>query len=885
MKKKLKIDGYKEIKSIAAGRRNSGPKGSKILAIETLSCSEDTSMDCFMTPGVELTATEVYIPNHPTVRIMNIYISPTIKQHKHREIIKNIRDAMMSAPHTIMIGDLNAKTDIPLHETTNHLGKLLDEEIENGEILPIIPEEYTRYDPANRNPSVLDIALTRTHDMNMIKSIQVLDSIGSDHRPVILKLNTQIKKRVFISTSPNFNKADWRSYRDEIKDKLNQAPPIHPTKPSIDQAIRFITDTIQSTDKNTIPRSTFREGSERTLPHYILTKIKEKRKLSNKLNKQNDRSVKPKINKLGKEIRSMIETYEEERKVKMWEDCTDKSPFGFYRLAKKYLNPKSRCTTYPLKSSNGQPLKTDTEKLGAFQTLYENIYTPPPHTDKSAETDQLAQQHYTEVTNTYHEIKPRGEGHDLNNEVTPSMIIKSLKQATNTAPGNDGVHYKHVRNLPETALAYLANIYTQCWDCCYFPDIWKLGVTSLLPKSGKDLSQAKSYRPITLLPVLGKTFERQINQELKTYLEAECLIPESQAGFRQSRSTQDKLVELTEEAQNNSKKGYTTLATFFDIEKAFDKLCHEGVALKFKRLGLSNQTTALLVNYLSDRYIRIRLNNNYSQPIKLKAGTPQGAILSPTIFNIWVGDLPQPKDKFTSVSQFADDMATWSAAKNPKIAQERLQIYNNELLDWCNTWKILLSPPKTQMIAFYNKRPQNILNLTQNIGGEMIQCSEEVTFLGIILDPKLNLRKHHQKLMKEAKRKTRLFAGITGSQYRPRANSDLCEKILRSMIIPTFYYAPTVTCIRKENMFTQQDQVILRAGRLALHAPKTTAGRYVKKILNLENSKDRTLRLAKNYITNPERSPSIKKRVENHHQNQIANRRIKSPLDVIFGIT
>lgn len=884
MKKKLKIAGYKDVHSTPPGENNSGARGSKILVAEKIN-SEKIDMQALLTKGLELTSAELYLSGQPTVRIVNMYVSPSVqKPEKQKDILNKLKTASKSAPLTVVTGDGNAKLDIPLHESTNRFGDLLDEERINGEIVALVPDEYTRYDPAGRNPSVLDIALVQPQHSNIVSKMQVLDSIGSDHRPVLMTLRVAVPKQTRVTEMSNLDKADWRAHRSVMDMKLDSAPAeIEPNKQSIDTAIDYFTEAMQETDRETIPRLVIKESDEETLPPYIVDKIKVKRQLSNRLHKKKETNLKPVVNRLGKEIKREKIEYLESKKVRTWEECNDKSPHGFYRLAKKYLNPRAAATTYPLKDENGIHLKTDEEKIEVFENLYSEIFTPPPSTDDSAETDREAQQIYDEIQDLFQEVKPRGEGHDLKLEVTPEMIIKSLKQAKNTAPGIDGIHYKHVRNLSVKALTYLAKIYNACSRCCYFPDKWKLGITTLQSKPGKDPSNPTSYRPITLLPVLGKIYERLINQELKRYLEDNNLLPESQAGFRERRSTQDKLLQLIEEAQNNSKKGMVTLATFFDIEKAFDKMCHEGVTLKMKRLGFSVQTIALIVNYLTNRSVRIRLNGKYSNDIQLKAGTPQGAILSPTIFSIWVGDIPQPKEKCTRVSQFADDMSSWSTARSCVNVRDRLQTYNNELTKWCRQWKILLSPRKTQMIAFYNKRPQNAACLTQNINGNVIKCSEEVTFLGVILDPKLQMRKHHQKLIKSAKRKTRLFAGITGTQSKPRASSDLCEKILKSMIVPTFYYAPTATCIRKDNLFKQQDDIILRAGRLAIHAPKTTAGRYVKEQLNLDSSKDRTVKLAKDYVMNPERSPTVRKLIDEHYLKTTVSRRIKSPLDVILG--
>ena len=432
-------------------------------------------------------------------------------------------------------------------------------------------------------------------------------------------------------------------------------------------------------------------------------------------------------------------------------------------------------------------------------------------------------------------------------------------------------------------MRYLARLYTVSWKCSYFPDKWKSGITVLIPKPGKDPTSAKNYRPITLLAAPGKTYERIIEAELTNYLEASNILPDTQAGFRGHRSTQDKLFELVQDAKSRFFQEQTTVACFFDIEKAFDKMSHEEFALKLDTAGIPIDTIGLLINYLSGRTIRLRVNGTLSESIHLKAGTPQGAILSPTLFGIWVSDLPKPSIN-VSVSQFADDTATWSSHRDMKEAQWQLQQYNNKVMEWCRKWKILLSPQKTQVIAFSKDTIAHPESVYQMINGKRIVGNSSAVFLGVVLDANLTLVKHHDKITKELRRRVGLLRGITGTPSKPRAPSDIGRKIVQSMIEPVCSYASTVTIVRNETMFREQDRLLAKAYKLALHCPNTCSSDYIRDIVGLRPTRETTEKQARDYIYSPFQSSAFKnilKSLDARSRRRSTNKKLITPLHVL----
>ena len=887
MKGKLALDDMYEVNSVPAGTRNRGNRGNKIL-VKKYFTSLPTNLNEYCVDGVELAGADIALPIQKPIRVVSIYISASINNRnktKRDEVIETIISAANVGHPVFLTGDPNCKLPIPQHDSANPLGECLQEKIRAGELVALYPADYTRYDYSGRAPSVLDIVIMAPKYAHMVENLRVHHDIGSDHRPISFEI---IVDSVPLPTrappKPDFEKANWRIYQGEMKQKMFGAPQINPSKESIDAAVEYITAAIKDADQAAIPRIRWKDGRHRRrLPPEIICKIKQKRKLRNRLQKKGEIQLKPLINQVNREIQEEIKIFEEKQRKLIWEQANDKSQYGFYKVARKLLHNKEQISTYPIKDPAGKTLNSDEAKAKEFKRVYEDIYTTPASQSQIfTTTDKEAENYREELSKKYAEVKLRK--HELlNTSIAPSMIIRALTRRRNTAPGEDGVYYHHIKNLPASALQYIADLYSTAWKCSYFPDVWKTGVVTLLHKLGKDLTNPRHYRPITLLGALGKTMELLINPELMRFYEVNGVLPESQAGFRHNRSTQDQLFKIVQDVTNGFKANQVTLAAMFDIEKAYDKMWHNGALLKLRKTGLDEPTVALLMNYLSGRKIKLRVNHVLSDPVELNCGTPQGAILSPTIFQAWVHDIPQPQDENTRLSQFADDIATWATHERPSIANRLLQEYNNKLIKWCKTWRIMLSHKKTKFVGFYRKNIKDPNKICQNIDNHKILMTDQVEFLGIILDKRLTLKYHHQKIMTELRRRTGIFASITGTNIKPRADSEISMKIFESMILPVAYYSTAVTCLRTDRQFTEQDAQIRKAARLALHAPKSVRSAYVEEKARLANSKSRTAKLANSYILKEERSPSVKSRIAGIVQPAL-NPCVISPLDIILSI-
>ena len=180
-----------------------------------------------------------------------------------------------------------------------------------------------------------------------------------------------------------------------------------------------------------------------------------------------------------------------------------------------------------------------------------------------------------------------------------------------------------------------------------------------------------------------KLFERVIEQRLRSHLEHIGFINKHQSGFKKAKSTDDHLFRLSQSIMESFNRGEHVVAAILDVEKAFDNVWHNGLRYKIFQLDLPTKMTRWLSDLLVRRLLQVNVNNFLPNQINPRSGLPQGSVLSPLPFLIYVNDLPTPHHEQNSLSQFADDTAQWAFSLNIHIAAKRLQQDLLKLAMWC----------------------------------------------------------------------------------------------------------------------------------------------------------------------------------------------------------
>ena len=239
----------------------------------------------------------------------------------------------------------------------------------------------------------------------------------------------------------------------------------------------------------------------------------------------------------------------------------------------------------------------------------------------------------------------------------------------------------------------LTMIFTKCVGTGIFPNAWKYAnVQPIHKKQNRQI--ISNYRPISLLPICGKILEKIIFDQVYSFLNSNNLISSNQSGFRPGDSTIFQLLSITSNIYESFEKYDETRAVFLDISKAFDKVWHEGMILKLKCNGISGNLLKFFEDYFLNRFQRVVLNGTTSHWQRLNAGVPQGSVLGPLLFLVYINDLT---DNISShMLLFADDSSLFTAVNGVEHTHQKLVKDLHTVTEWAHQWKMEFNPDITK---------------------------------------------------------------------------------------------------------------------------------------------------------------------------------------------
>lgn len=289
-----------------------------------------------------------------------------------------------------------------------------------------------------------------------------------------------------------------------------------------------------------------------------------------------------------------------------------------------------------------------------------------------------------------------------------------------------GLGAKILKATADLIVPTLTILFNRCIDEGRFPKPFKISKVVPIFKKGSK-SCPSNYRPIALIPLFGKVFESLIKERLCGYFESRGLFSRAQFGFRPSYSTYDALAGFVGGVVDGFESGQLTAGLLFDLRKAFDCVSHEILIGKLERYGIRGLPLKLFRDYLSDRYQFVSAAGGCSQTQLVRLGVPQGSILGPILFNIYINDLP---DFITAgkVILFADDTSVLVSGNTRHELEMRVRSVEKEIFTWFSCNKLKINNDKTQKIMF-SPNPSIYMGAT-------------VKLLGVLLDDSLRWSEH-----------------------------------------------------------------------------------------------------------------------------------------------
>ena len=321
----------------------------------------------------------------------------------------------------------------------------------------------------------------------------------------------------------------------------------------------------------------------------------------------------------------------------------------------------------------------------------------------------------------------------------------------NKAHGWDDISIRMIKLCDESLLKPLMNIFQFSLATGKFPNDWKKGNIVPIHKKG-DKSIVKNYRPVSLLPIFSKLFEKCIYDTLYSFFETNGLFTSCQSGFRKGDSCTSQLLSITHDIFKgfDANPSLDTRGVFLDISKAFDRVWHDGLLFKLQYYGVSGPLLSLLKDFLSGRVQRVTLNGHSSIWEKIKAGVPQGSILGPLLFLIFINDLPENLESVPKI--FADDTSLFSLVLNQLESASKLNRDLRRISDWAFRWKMSFNPdPSKQAVGVYFSKkgvPEDAPVVSFN--NSPIEFSVSHKHLGLTLDEKLTFDPHIKEKIQKA---------------------------------------------------------------------------------------------------------------------------------------
>ena len=321
-------------------------------------------------------------------------------------------------------------------------------------------------------------------------------------------------------------------------------------------------------------------------------------------------------------------------------------------------------------------------------------------------------------------------------------LINSLKPKHST--GQDNINTILLKRLKHELASPLTLIANQMLSSSTFPNPLKIAKVKPLHKKD-DREVCNNYRPISLLPSISKILEKVILKQLIEYFTDNNILYTSQYGFRKKRSTEHAILELTDTILKHMDQNVTPTTIFLDLSKAFDTLDHHILLHKLKHYGLNDSALKLCKNYLSERKQYVQLNETKSSQLDISIGVPQGSILGPFFFLIFVNDLPNCSNLLKFIT-YADD-TTLISTINPQ-STDNISLLNTELnkvYTWLCTNKLSLNISKTKSITFHTPQ-RKVTPPVITINSQKIDKSDTFNFLGITLDKHMSWKAHINKI-------------------------------------------------------------------------------------------------------------------------------------------
>lgn len=792
----IKVSGYNFISHTP---RNSTGGGVAILATNSTPITNIPVQS-----SLEVCVARVHSSTNP-FSLISLYIPPNTV---NTNLIDDLNNLLVNIPPPYLIcSDANGHHQAWGSETENSRGKVIYNWINDNNLF-ILNTGSPTFETNQGNFTHIDIALCSQNLSLQFDWMTYHDNLNSDHFPIMIESTTQFIPQTPLLPKYKIKKANWDLFRETLD--IPKLPFVSPNEAcdKLEEALTLAADV-------SIPKT-----KQKPNPKY------------------NKFWWTPECGEALKNKNKALNRYKNNKgNIELWiEYKRRKAIFRYYmKLAKK-----EAWLSFVNSLSNETPSQEVWNKIKLLRNKKSNKYIVLKVNNShihcpSQVAEELAKDFSSRGINSPLDDIPINDNNFLHNNHSEynrnfiyEEIDRAIKMGTTSTPGPDNLPPDLLRNLNKKQKLNLLHIFNYFWNNG-IPDNWKKSNIIPIHKSNKSPFLTTSYRPISLTNALCKTMERLVNLRLKLFLDKNHIIDPKQSGFRSGFTSLDGLSRLENTIRENQFESKCTIAIFLDISQAFDSLNHDALLFKIQNINIDGNLACFIKDFISDRYLRVKNQNLFSSYFHTPVGIPQGSVLSPTLFNIFINDLLINENiPSLDYSKFADDVAIWVSDYDPIRCFQKAQNTLVAIEKWSKKWNLNFSPNKSKAMFFSRKKLPNI-NLTLN--HVIIEFVKTYKFLGLVLDRSLTWKPHISHIKQRCESDLRLMRIISYQSWG--ADFSTLRKLYISLIQSKISYGLFIYNTACKTNFKILKTIQTSACRTILGAFRTTRSEHLLVAANI----------------------------------------------------
>jgi hypothetical protein len=662
--------------------------------------------------------------------------------------------------------------------------------------------------------NILDLVIV--NDEKVISEVEHLPPLGkSDHEVLKFQLYLAEKEEERTHYSKfDFNKANFKQMQRDMQEvdwsvllDLN-----------VEQCWDSLKGKIHCTMEKNIPKSKVKL-KDRQKPKWMSRKalkiIKKKYNLYKRfLNTKRGSDYQAYI-KARNECSRQIRNCKIEFEKKLSEECK-RNPKAFW----KYVQSKTKTKTgiSPLINKDGNVMTDDKGKADTLNKFFASVFTKDDTT------------HNTDTDNTLSE-SPKEYRSILDSVVITSEIVKKKLEALNPnkAQGPDAIPPRILKELSNELAKPFSILFSKSIDTGTIPSEWKRATVTPIFKKGTRTDPG-NYRPVSLTCVSCKLLESIVRDSIVEHMKENSLYAKCQHGFRSHRSCITQLLEVMEDFTKALDEGEWIDVLYLDFRKAFDSVSHPKLINKMKTYGIHGNILKWTQDFLNNRTQKVKVGNDFSAQADVLSGIPQGSILGPILFTIFINDLP---DEISSPCKiFADDTKLYNFSSGHQTMQNDI----NKLIEWSENWKLFFNGAKCKVLHIGKNNPERDYTMRMDEQEIVIAKCEEEKDLGVIFDRDLSFDRHIAHVVNKANQ----VIGIIKRTFT-FLDKSMFIRLYKTLVRPLLEYGNVIWYPRLKRQSAMIERVQRRATKLIYELRDNTYEERLR-ILELPSLKARRVR-------------------------------------------